>query len=88
MPKLKCFLCDGQHLTRECLKRKALSALIKINEKAEEDACLSSIQMIGALQVMPNASPQRREAREQLEAGSPRGDKILKGKEKSVCKKG
>ena len=87
-PKLKCFLCDGPQLTRECPKRKALSALIKINEKAEEDACLSSIQMIGALQVMPNDSPQGREAREQAEEGSPHGDKMLKGKEKSVSKKG
>ena len=26
-PKLKCFLCDGPHLTRECPKRKALSTL-------------------------------------------------------------
>ena len=24
-PKLKCFLCDGPHLTRECSKRKALT---------------------------------------------------------------
>ena len=28
-PKLKCFLCDGPHLTRECPKRKALSTLIE-----------------------------------------------------------
>ena len=28
MPKLKCFLCDGPHLTRECPKRKALSTLL------------------------------------------------------------
>ena len=33
-PKLKCFLCDGSHLTRECPKRKALSTLI---EKREDD---------------------------------------------------
>ena len=26
-PKLKCFLCDGPHLTRECPKRKSLSTL-------------------------------------------------------------
>ena len=26
-PKLKCFLCDGPHLTRECPKRKSPSAL-------------------------------------------------------------
>ena len=55
MPKLKCFLYDGLHLTRECLKRKALSTLIEKSEKTMEDACLGSIQMIGALQVMLKA---------------------------------
>ena len=54
-PKLKCFLCDGPHLTRECPKRKALSTLIKKSEKTMEDARLGSIQMIGALQVMLEA---------------------------------
>ena len=54
-PKLKCFLCDGPHLTRECPKRKALSTLIEKSEKTMEDACLGSIQMIGALQVMLEA---------------------------------
>ena len=51
-PKLKCFLCDGPHLTRECPKRKALITLIEKSEKTMEDARLGSIQMIGALQVM------------------------------------
>ena len=55
MPKLKCFLCDGPHLTRECPKRKALSTLIEKSEKTMEDARLGSIQMIGALQVMLEA---------------------------------
>ena len=55
-PKLKCFLCDGSHLTRECPKRKlALSTLIEKSEKTMEDARLGSIQMIGALQVMLEA---------------------------------
>ena len=51
-PKLKCFLCDGPHLTRECPKRKALSTCIEKSEKTMEDARLGSIQMIGTLQVM------------------------------------
>ena len=51
-PKLKCFLCDGPHLKRECPKRKALRTLIEKSEKTMEDARLGSIQMIGALQVM------------------------------------
>ena len=87
MPKLKCFLCDGPHLTRECPKRKALSALIEKNEKTTEDVRLGSIQMIGALQVMLKASSQRSEAEEQAEVASSCGDKILKGKEKAVGKK-
>ena len=59
-PKLKCFLCDGPHLARECPKRKALSTLIEKSEKTMEDACLGSIQMIGALQVMLEAVGQFR----------------------------
>ena len=66
-PKLKCFLCDGPHLTRECPKRKALSTLIEKSEKMMEDARLGSIQMIGAFQVMPKASPQGSEEGEQTE---------------------
>ena len=52
--KLKCFLCDGPHLVRECLERKALNALIRKRKK--EEACLGSMQMLGSLQVMPKAS--------------------------------
>ena len=59
-PKLKCFLCDGPHLTRECPNRKALSTLIEKSEKTMEDARLGSIQMIGALQVMLEAIGQFR----------------------------
>ena len=55
MPKLKCFLCDGLHLTRECPQRKALRTLIEKSEKKMEDARLGSIQMIGALQVILEA---------------------------------
>ena len=54
-PKLKCFLCDGPHLTRECPKRKAFNTLIEKSEKTMEDARLGSIQMIGTLQVMLEA---------------------------------
>ena len=54
-PKMKCFLCDGPHLTRECPNRKALSTLIEKSEKTMKDARLGSIQMIGALQVMLEA---------------------------------
>ena len=54
-PKLKCFLCDGPHLTR------------RMQDRRMEDARLGSIQMIGALQVMLKASPQGSEAGEQFE---------------------
>ena len=54
-PKLKCFLCDGLHLTRECPKRKALSTLIEKSEKTMEDARLGSLQIIGTLQVILEA---------------------------------
>ena len=54
-PKLKCFLCDGLHLTRECPKRKALNTLIEKSEKTMEDARLGSLQIIGTLQVMLEA---------------------------------
>ena len=54
-PKLKCFLCDGLHLTRECPRRKALGTLIEKSEKMMEDARLGLIQMIGALEVMLEA---------------------------------
>ena len=54
-PKLKCFLCDGPHLTRECPKRKTLNTLIEKSEKTMEDARLSLIHMMGALQVMLEA---------------------------------
>ena len=60
MPKLKYFLCDGKHLTRECPKRKALSTLIEKSEKTMEDASLGLIQMIGAFQVMLEAVGQFR----------------------------
>ena len=86
-PKLKCFLCNGSHLTRECPKRKALNALIEKSEKTMEDARLGSIQMLGALQVMPKASPQGSETGEQAEVASPCRNNILKGKEKSMGKK-
>ena len=69
-PKLKCFLCDGPHLTKECRKRKALNTLIEKSEKTIEDARLGSIQMIGALQVMPKSSPQGSEEGEQTEVHS------------------
>ena len=36
--RMRCFICDGPHLARECHKKEALNALIKKNEKEDEDA--------------------------------------------------
>ena len=54
-PKIKCFLCDGPHWARDCPKRKALSAMIEEREQ-EHKAHMSSMQLLGALQVNPNSS--------------------------------
>ena len=43
--------------------------------------------MLGALQFMSKASLQRSEAGEHAKVASPYGERILKGKEKSVGKK-
>ena len=40
--RLRCFICDGWHLARECPNREELNALIKKSEK-EEDAHPSSM---------------------------------------------
>ena len=47
--RLRCFIHDGSHLTRECPKREALNALVKKREKEEHDVHLGSMQMIGTL---------------------------------------
>ena len=70
-------------MERECLKREALNALIKKSENEEEDACLDSMQMLGALQVMSKASSQGNEAGEQTKVANPHEDMIIKVKEKS-----
>ena len=49
-PRLRCFIYDGLHLARECLKREALNALIRKSEnEEEEEARFGSTQMLGAL---------------------------------------
>ncbi|KAJ9693691.1 hypothetical protein PVL29_009579 [Vitis rotundifolia] len=54
-PKIKCFLCDGQHWARDCPKRKALSAMIEEMEQ-EDEAHMGSMQLLGALQFNPKPS--------------------------------
>ena len=47
-PKIKCFLCDGPHWARDCLKRKTLNAMIEEREQ-EDEAHMGSMQLLGAL---------------------------------------
>ena len=54
-PKIKCFLCDGPHWARDCLKRKALSAMIEEREQ-EDETHMGSMQLLGALQFNPKPS--------------------------------
>ena len=53
-PKIKCFLCDGPHWALDCPKRKMLNAMIEEREQ-EEEAHMSSMQLLGAFQV--NSKP-------------------------------
>ena len=53
--KIKCFLCDNPHWSRDCPKRKALSAMIEEREQ-EDEAHMGSMQLLGALQFNPKPS--------------------------------
>ena len=86
--RLRCFISEGLHLARECPKRKALNGLIKKIENEEEEACLGSMLMLGALQVMSKTSSQGSGAGKKAEVANPCGEVILKGKEKLVGKRG
>ena len=59
--------------------RNALCALIKEREKEDEEAHLSLIQMLSALQVMPMVSLPGSEVGELVEVASPSKNKIIKG---------
>ena len=51
-PKTNCFLCDGPHWARECLKRKALRAMIERETEQEgDDTHMGSMQLLNALKV-------------------------------------
>ena len=47
-PKIKCFLRDDPHWSRDFQKRKALSAIIEEMEQ-EDEAYIGSMQLLGAL---------------------------------------
>ncbi|CAL5372637.1 unnamed protein product [Camellia sinensis] len=56
-PKDNCFICDGPHWARDCPKRKSLSTMLEKQEK-EEQACMGSLQLLGAIEAKPTASTQ------------------------------
>ena len=57
-PKNKCFLCDGPHWARECLKRKALSAMIERETMQEgDDTHMGSMQLLNALKAKQAKKP-------------------------------
>ena len=95
-PKIKCFLCDGPHWARNCLKRRVLSAMIE-ERKQEDEAHMSSMQLLGALQVnlkpsMPKTSLLSRvkvnEAKEErAEVARTHIDKAIKEKVNSMGKR-
>ena len=49
VPRLRCFICNGPHLARECPKKETLYGLIKKSKKEEEEPLLGSMQMLGVL---------------------------------------
>ncbi|GFZ06587.1 hypothetical protein Acr_18g0007570 [Actinidia rufa] len=51
-PKLRCFLCDGPHLVRECPKRAKLSALIQDEEEEshDEETKMGSLRLLNAIE--------------------------------------
>ncbi|CAL5345953.1 unnamed protein product [Camellia sinensis] len=54
-PKDNCFICDGPHWARDCPKRKSLSAMLE-REERDEQACMGSLQLLGAIEAKPTAS--------------------------------
>ncbi|RVW43565.1 hypothetical protein CK203_107076 [Vitis vinifera] len=94
--KTKCFLCDGPHWARDCLKRKALSAMIEEREQ-EDEAHMGSMQLLGALQFNPKPSTpktsllsgvQVKEAKgERAEVAHTHMEEVTKGKVNSMGKR-
>ena len=55
---MTCFICDGPHWACDCLKRKALSALVASTHdrdggESDEGAKMGSLRLLGALQSAP-----------------------------------
>ncbi|RVX13467.1 hypothetical protein CK203_021102 [Vitis vinifera] len=95
-PKIKCFLCDGPHWTRDCPKRKALSAMIEKREQ-EDEAHMGSMQLLGALQFNPKPSTPKtslltgvqvkEEKGERAEVARTHMEEVTKGKVNSMGKR-
>ena len=96
MPKIKCFLCDGPHWTRDCPKKKALSVMIEEREQ-EDEAHVGSMQLLGALQFNPTPSMPKTSLLSRVQVKEAKGvraevarthmDKVTKGKVNSMGKR-
>ncbi|WCJ31917.1 hypothetical protein M5689_013368 [Euphorbia peplus] len=60
---LKCFLCDGPHIARDCPKKSQLSAMIEREEQLEqeqEEAQMSSMQILNVIKTTDKTSRAQR----------------------------
>ncbi|KAF7821490.1 Transposon Ty3-I Gag-Pol polyprotein [Senna tora] len=76
-PPLKCFLCEGPHRARHCAKKAKLSALVKESEEREQEgAKVSSLQLLCAIKAKVEMSESGRNGRTFVEAKA--GDRVTK----------
>ena len=69
-PKLACFLCEGNHLARNCPKRAKLSALIQDDEEEprHEEAKVGSLRLLNAIKAKMDLAKTTKKGRMYVEA--------------------